>query len=205
MVGTLISVVIYTGTAWWLMKTIPHLCDTELLPPNSPWKCPMDHVFYDASVIWGLVGPQRIFGNLGVYPKINWFFLGGAISPLLVWLAAKAFPKQRWISLINMPVLLGSTAMMPPASAVNYTSWLITAFVFGFVIFRYRQRWWQRYNYVLSGGLDAGTAFSTLLLFIALQSREIGVSWWGNNLDGCPLASCPTAKGISVDGCPVVQ
>ncbi|CAA2986875.1 oligopeptide transporter 6 [Olea europaea subsp. europaea] len=204
-VGTLISVVIYTGTAWWLMKTIPHLCDTELLPPNSPWKCPMDHVFYDASVIWGLVGPQRIFGNLGVYPKINWFFLGGAISPLLVWLAAKAFPKQRWISLINMPVLLGSTAMMPPASAVNYTSWLITAFVFGFVIFRYRQRWWQRYNYVLSGGLDAGTAFSTLLLFIALQSREIGVSWWGNNLDGCPLASCPTAKGISVDGCPVVQ
>ncbi|KAH6797702.1 oligopeptide transporter 7 [Perilla frutescens var. hirtella] len=29
------------------------------------------------------------------------------------------------------------------------------------------------------------------------------VDWWGNGVDGCPLASCPTAKGIFVDGCPV--
>ncbi|KAL2542297.1 Oligopeptide transporter 6 [Abeliophyllum distichum] len=204
-VGTIISVLIYTVTAWWLMETIPHLCDTSLLPSNSPWKCPMDHVFYDASVIWGLVGPQRIFGNLGVYPNVNWFFLGGAIAPLLVWLAAKVFPKHKWISLIHMPVLLGSTSMMPPASAVNYTSWIIAAFVFGFVLYRYQQRWWQRYNYVLSGGLDAGTAFVTILIFITLQSKDIGIDWWGNNLDGCPLAACPTAKGISADGCPVVQ
>ncbi|GFP88785.1 oligopeptide transporter 6 [Phtheirospermum japonicum] len=203
LVGTVISVIIYTITAWWLMGSIHNLCDTSLLPPGSPWTCPMDHVFYDASVIWGLVGPQRIFGNLGVYPAVNWFFLGGAIAPLLVWLATKLFPGQKWISLIHMPVLLGATSMMPPASAVNYTSWLLVAFVFGFVVFRYRPDWWQRYNYVLSGGLDAGTAFMTVLIFFGLQSREIGVDWWGNNLDGCPLAKCPTAKGIVVDGCPV--
>ncbi|CAH9123430.1 unnamed protein product [Cuscuta epithymum] len=201
MVGTFVSVVIYTLTAWWLMDTIPNLCNTDLLPTNSPWKCPMDHVFYDASVIWGLVGPQRIFGNLGVYPNINWFFLGGAIAPILVWLAIKAWPNQKWIRYINIPVLLGSTAMMPPASAVNYTSWIIVGFVFGFVIYRYKPRWWERYNYVLSGGLDAGTAFMTILIFFALQSRGVNINWWGNNVDGCPLASCPTAKGISVDGC----
>ncbi|KAL3653674.1 oligopeptide transporter 6 [Castilleja foliolosa] len=203
LVGTVISVIVYTLTAWWLMGSIENLCDTSLLSPTSPWTCPMDHVFYDASVIWGLVGPQRIFGNLGIYPGVNWFFLGGAIAPLLVWLATKLFPKQKWISLIHMPVLLGATSMMPPASAVNYTSWLLVAFIFGFVVFRYRPDWWQRYNYVLSGGLDAGTAFMTVLIFFSLQSREIGVDWWGNNLDGCPLVKCPTAKGIVVDGCPV--
>ncbi|KAG8381107.1 hypothetical protein BUALT_Bualt06G0088000 [Buddleja alternifolia] len=205
LLGTIISVFVYTGTAWWLMETIPHLCDTSLLPENSQWTCPSDNVFYDASVIWGLVGPQRIFGNLGIYPAVNWFFLMGAVAPVLVWLAVKAFPEKKWIRFINMPVLLGSTAVMPPASAVNYTSWFVVAFIFGFVLFRYRPNWWQRHNYILSGGLDAGTAFFSVLIFLVLQSNGVAVDWWGNNVDGCPLASCPTAKGISAKGCPIVN
>lgn len=185
------------------MGSIPNLCDTSLLPPNSQWTCPSDHVFYDASVIWGLVGPRRIFGQLGQYSMLNWFFLGGAIAPLLVWLAHKAFPKQKWVGLIHMPVLIGATAGMPPATAVNYTSWFVVAFVFGFVIFRYRTKWWERHNYILSGGLDAGTAFLSVLVFIGLQMQNIEVDWWGATPDRCSLAACPTAKGISKEGCPV--
>ncbi|GMY07576.1 oligopeptide transporter 6-like [Fagus crenata] len=200
-VGTLIAVIVYTVTAWWLMESIPHLCDTSMLPEGSPWTCPMDHVFFDASVIWGLVGPRRIFGDLGEYGNVNLFFVGGAIAPLIVWFAHKAFPKQNWIRLIHMPVLVGATAMMPPASAVSFTSWIIVGFLSGYVVFRYKPEMWKRYNYVLSGGLDAGTAFMTVLLFLALGSTQI--QWWGNDVEGCPLASCPTAKGVVVDGCPV--
>ncbi|XP_022773786.1 oligopeptide transporter 6 [Durio zibethinus] len=202
-VGTLVAVFVYTVTAWWLMEEIPHLCDTSLLPPDSPWTCPMDRVFFDASVIWGLVGPLRIFGVEGEYGNVNWFFLGGAVAPFLVWLAHKAFPNKEWIRLIHMPVLIGATSMMPPASAVNFTSWLIVGFLSGFVVFKYRPEWWKRYNYVLSGGLDAGTAFMTVLLFLTLQSKNIDLQWWGNNGEGCPLAACPTAKGVMADGCPV--
>ncbi|XP_021283649.1 oligopeptide transporter 6-like isoform X2 [Herrania umbratica] len=202
-VGTLVAVVVYTITAWWLMEEIPHLCDTSLLPPDSPWTCPMDHVFFDASVIWGLVGPRRIFGVEGEYSNVNWFFLAGAVAPVLVWLAHKAFPNREWIRLIHMPVLIGATSMMPPASAVNFSSWLIVGFLSGFVVFKYRPQWWKRYNYVLSGGLDAGTAFMTVLLFITLQSKDIDLQWWGNKGEGCPLAACPTAKGVMADGCPV--
>ncbi|XP_060206369.1 oligopeptide transporter 7-like [Lycium barbarum] len=200
--GTFIAIIVYTITAWWLMDTVPNLCDISVLPDNSPWQCPQDRVFYDASVIWGLIGPKRIFGPRGVYVNINWFFLGGAIAPILVWFAHKIFPKQKWIRLIHMPVLLGATAMMPPASSVNYTSWLILAFLSGYVVYRRWPHLWQRYNYVLSGGLDAGTAFIAVLLFIALQSKDISVDWWGNNVDGCPLAACPTAKGVIAKGCP---
>lgn len=204
-VGTLVAVVVYTGTAWWLMEEIPHLCDTAVLPSDSQWTCPMDRVFFDASVIWGLVGPRRMFGDLGEYSSVNWFFLVGAIAPLLVWLATKAFPAQTWISKIHIPVLVGATAMMPPATAVNFTSWLIVAFVFGHFIFKYRREWWKKYNYVLSGGLDAGSAFMTILLFLALGRKGIEVQWWGNSgdRDTCPLASCPTAKGVVIKGCPV--
>ncbi|CAK7324230.1 unnamed protein product [Dovyalis caffra] len=170
-VGTLVSVFVYQGTAWWMMDAIPNLCGED----NGQWKCPQDNVFFKASVIWGLVGPRRIFGNLGEYGKVNWFFMGGAVAPLIVWLFHKAFPSKKWISLIHMPVLLGATAMMPPASAVNFTSWIIVGFLSGFVLFRYRTEWWRRYNYVLSGGLDAGTAFMTLLIFFL---SDTGMSAW---------------------------
>ncbi|KAL4339909.1 hypothetical protein GQ457_08G035270 [Hibiscus cannabinus] len=200
-VGTLIACFVYLGTAWWMMENIPDICDTTA--SNSVWTCPSDTVFYDASVIWGLIAPRRIFGDLGIYEAVNWFFLAGAIAPVLVWLASKAFPRQEWIKLINMPVLIGATGMMPPATAVNYTTWIIVGFLSGFVVYRYRPDLWQRYNYVLSGALDAGLAFMGVLLYLCLGLENITLDWWGNDLDGCPLASCPTADGIKVEGCPL--
>ncbi|ESW17942.1 hypothetical protein PHAVU_006G000100 [Phaseolus vulgaris] len=198
-VGTLIASLVYLLTAWWLMETIPDICKDS----SSVWTCPSDTVFYDASVIWGLIGPRRIFGDLGTYENVNWFFLGGAIAPLLVWLVARSFPQQEWIRLINMPVLIGATGMMPPATAVNYTSWIIVGFLSGFVVFRYKPEWWKRHNYVLSGALDAGLAFMAVLLYLCLGLEDISMSWWGNELDACPLAHCPTAKGVHIPGCPV--
>ncbi|KAF5194202.1 Oligopeptide transporter [Thalictrum thalictroides] len=204
-VGTLIAALVHLGTAWWLMDTVTDICNTALLPTGDPWTCPGDHVFYDASVIWGLIGPRRIFGDLGLYSAINWFFLAGAIAPLIVWLAHKAFPGKEWIGLINMPVLLGAIVNMPPATAVNYTSWIIVAFISGFVVFRYQRNWWKRHNYVLSGSLDAGLAFMGVLLYFCLGMHHIRLKWWGSDhLDGCPLASCPTTNEIRVDGCPVL-
>ncbi|KAK1303624.1 Oligopeptide transporter 7 [Acorus calamus] len=202
-VGTVIAALVDLGTAWWLMDTIPNICNRALLPENSPWTCPSDHVFYDGSVVWGLIGPRRIFGDLGTYTAINWFFLFGAIAPLLVWMAHKAFPNQHWISLVHMPILLGATANIPPATAVNYTSWIICGFLSGFVVYRYRHNWWQRHNYVLSAALDSGLAFMGVMLYVFLELENVSLKWWGNNLDGCRLATCPTAKDIVVEGCPV--
>ncbi|OVA15236.1 Oligopeptide transporter [Macleaya cordata] len=202
-IGTIIAGTINIAVAWWLLTSIEHICHEELLPENSPWTCPGDLVFFDASVIWGLVGPMRIFGPLGNYPALNWFFLGGALGPVLVWLLHKAFPKQSWIPLINLPVLLGATASMPPAKTVNYNSWILVGTIFNFFVFRYRKKWWQRYNYVLSAALDAGVAFMGVLLYFSLTMEEKSLDWWGTRGQHCPLATCPTAKGVIVDGCPV--
>ncbi|KAL8034730.1 hypothetical protein ABFX02_12G048300 [Erythranthe guttata] len=202
-VGTLISSLVHLGTAWWLMDTVPNICDRSVLPSGSPWTCPGDHVFYDASVIWGLIGPERIFGDLGYYSAINWSFLLGAVAPVLVWLAHKAFPNQQWIRLITVPVLLVSIINMPPATTVNYNSWIIIGFLSGYVAYRYYRDWWSRHNYVLSGALDAGLAFMGVLLYLCLDMAHVSLEWWGSVSDGCPLATCPTAKGIVVKGCPI--
>ncbi|KAJ3680673.1 hypothetical protein LUZ60_016951 [Juncus effusus] len=201
-VGTIVAGTINLGVAWWLLDSIENICGDNL-PADSPWTCPGDRVFFDASVIWGLVGPRRIFGPLGQYSALNWFFLGGAIGPVLVWLLHRAFPAQSWIPLINLPVLIGATASMPPATALNYNMWVAVGTVFNFFVFRYRKKWWERYNYILSAALDAGVAFMGVLIYFTLSMENKEVDWWGTQGEHCPLAACPTAKGVVVDGCPV--
>ncbi|KAK9134007.1 hypothetical protein Scep_013535 [Stephania cephalantha] len=205
LVGTVISSVVYFGTAWWLLTTVEHICHPSLLPEGSPWTCPGDDIFYNASIIWGVVGPLRMFGRLGLYVKMNYFFLIGALAPVPVWALSHMFPKQKWISLINMPVLFGSSGAMLQAGAVTYWCWGVLGIIFNFYVYRKFRGWWARHNYVLSAALDAGVAFSAILVYATLQLHDInGIKWWGLELDDhCPLAHCPTAPGVVVDGCPV--
>ncbi|XP_051133931.1 oligopeptide transporter 4-like [Andrographis paniculata] len=201
--GTIIAGTVNISVAWWLLNSIANICHDDVLPADSPWTCPGDRVFFDASVIWGLVGPRRIFGSEGNYSSMNWFFLGGAVGPIVVWLFHKAFPKHTWIPLINLPVLFGATGAMPPATPLNYNAWILTGTIFNFFVFRYRKRWWQRYNYILSAALDAGVAFMAVALYFSLSMENRSVDWWGTQGEHCKFATCPTAKGIRVDDCPV--
>ncbi|KAK9152369.1 hypothetical protein Syun_010678 [Stephania yunnanensis] len=205
LVGTILSSSVYFGTAWWLLTTVKHICHPKLLPEGSPWTCPGDDIFYNASIIWGVVGPLRMFGSLGLYAKMNYFFLIGALAPVPVWVLSRMFPKQKWISLINMPVILSATSVMPQAGAVNFWCWGVVGIFFNFYVYRKFRSWWARHNYVLSAALDAGVAFCAILAYVGLQMHDkLGIQWWGLELDDhCPLASCPTAPGVLADGCPV--
>ncbi|KAJ4962621.1 hypothetical protein NE237_022560 [Protea cynaroides] len=149
--GTMIAGTINIGVAWWLLGSINNICNVDLLPPNSPWTCPNDRVFFDASVIWGLVEPKRIFGVDGNYGALTWFFLA---------------------------VILGATAYMPPATPLNYNVWIFVGTIFNFFVFRYRKQWWQRYNHVLSVGLDAGVAFMVVLIYYTLTMENKSITWW---------------------------
>ncbi|MCO5596992.1 hypothetical protein L7F22_051064 [Adiantum nelumboides] len=202
-IGTIVAGTVNMGVAWYLLTSIHNICNSDALPESSPWTCPGDTVFFDASVIWGLVGPRKIFGDQGLYPVLNWFFLGGATASVTVWLCHKAFPKIWWIPYINMPVLLGAIANMPPATSVNYLSWIIVGTVFNYFVFKYYKGWWKKYNYVLSAAMDAGVAFMAVAVYFSLQLPEAEMRWWGTDGDHCPLATCPTAPGIIKEGCPV--
>ncbi|KAG6619743.1 oligopeptide transporter 1-like [Carya illinoinensis] len=203
--GTLVASSVYCGTSWWLITSVEHICDPSKLPEGSPWTCPGDDVFYNASIIWGVVGPLRMFGPLGLYSKMNYLFLIGILAPVPVWVFSRLFPEQKWICFINMPIIIGGAGGMPPAKAVNYICWGAVGIFFNFFVYRRFKGWWARHNYILSAGLDAGVAFMAILCYFTLQVRDInGMRWWGLDLDDhCPLASCPTAPGIEVEGCPV--
>ena len=204
LVGTLVASSTYFATAWWLLSSIKDICDPLLLPEGSPWTCPGDDVFYHASIIWGVIGPLRMFTKYGIYKEMNWFFLLGFLAPIPGWFLSRKYPNIKWLRLINMPIIIGATSGMPPTKAVNYWAWGAVGIFFNFYIYRKFKAWWARHTYVLSAALDAGVAFLGIMLFFTLQSKNvIGPEWWGLDMDHCPLASCPTAPGIVKKGCPV--
>lgn len=147
---------------------------------------------------------MRMF-NRGVYPELNWFFLFGMLAPIPAYLLTCKYPEKKWIRLINVPLILGATMSMPPARSVNYLMWGAAGIFFNIYIYRKYKQWWARHAYILAAALNAGIAFMGVLLYFALQSKDIsGPAWWGLSADDhCPLATCPTAPGIEVEGCPV--
>ncbi|XP_010536754.1 PREDICTED: oligopeptide transporter 5-like [Tarenaya hassleriana] len=204
-VATIIASTFSFGTTWWLITSVENICDTDLLPESSPWTCPNHTVFYNASIIWGVIGPGRMFTKKGVYPELNWFFLIGLLAPVPGWYLSRKFPEKKWIKHIHMPLIFAATSPVPVARAVHYWSWFIVGVIFNYYIFKRFKEWWARNTYILSASLDAGTAFMAVVIFFALQNNNINMpDWWGNEADDhCPLARCPTAKGIVTKGCPV--
>lgn len=205
--GTIVACTTQFITAWWLINSVENICQPSKLPKGSPWTCPADTLPYDASIICGVIGPLCIFGQFGNYKSLNYFFLFGILSPLLVWVLARMFPNKKSITKISMPVILAAAAAMPPIKAVNYICWLIVATVFSVVVYKRHRAWWARHNNILAGSLDSGSAFMTIIIYFTLHINDIkGINWWGAKSDDrCPLAHCPTAAGINVEGCPVFR
>ena len=54
---------------------------------------------------------------------------------------------------------------MPPATASNYNAWVVVGTIINYFVYQYRKEWWQRYNYVFLGALDAGLTFMGVLLY----------------------------------------
>ncbi|KAF9435350.1 hypothetical protein BGZ76_006458 [Entomortierella beljakovae] len=183
LLSTLIAGLVNLATATWLVDTRPNICT----PQGYPFTCRNTKTFYSASVIWGAIGPARVFGNKdgALYSKVLYGFLVGAILPVPFWLATKKWPHITWLKYVHWPVLLAATSNMPPALPYFYANGLFVGFIFAFYLRRYHYDWWARYNYLTSAALDSGLAISGLLIFFCIQTWEGHFPyWWGNPEDG---------------------
>lgn len=172
--GSLVQV----GVLRWAYTGIDNLCD----PANTAhYTCPNGRVFFNASIIWGVIGPSRQFSHGQIYYGLLFFFLVGAILPVLSWLVLRKRPNSiiRWI---NWPVFFSATGYIPPATPYNYGAYSMVGLFFGWFLKRRYFHWWSKYNYSLSAGLDIGLAWSSLIIFLGLSLTKSSISWWGNNV-----------------------
>lgn len=117
-----------------------------------------------------------------IYAGLLLFFILGAVVPVIIYFAAKKWPKSP-IKFLIAPVIFGGAGLIPPASPLNYLSWGIVGFVFQYLIRNRYFAWWSRLNFLTSSGLDLGLALSTLVIFFAFTLNNIDPpSWWGNDV-----------------------
>ncbi|TWU72259.1 hypothetical protein ED733_001737 [Metarhizium rileyi] len=144
--------------------------------------CPNALTFYNASVIWGVIGPKRVFGVGGIFAWINWFWLIGFLCPLIQYLVARRYPRS-FARYIIWPAIFSACGLVPPATLYYMLPWVVVGVIFNGWIRRRYFGWWSQYNYVLSGALDIGSRLCVVLVALALGlSNRDFPQWWGNTV-----------------------
>ena len=112
-----------------------------------------------------------------------YFFLIGALLPIPFYFLARRYPTSIW-RYVNIPVCFAGLVQLPPATGINFSAWAAVGFLFQWFVRRNHFRWWLRFNYILSAGLDIGVSVGAILVFFALQYPRGGVTlnWWGNTV-----------------------
>lgn len=130
--------------------------------PSGQWDGRKVHIFFSASVIWGLIGPAEFFG--GKYRVLYMGFAIGAVLPVIPWLLYKKYGKK-WLPQIAFPIILHAAAL-PPAVPTNI---IMTGFFFSWLSQKHLREkhpvWFEKFNYVLSAALDAGSSINALAIF----------------------------------------
>lgn len=190
MVAGVWSSLVQIATMNWALGAIKQVCQSD--QPNR-YTCPNGRVFFNASVIWGVIGPQRMFSIGQIYSPLMFFWIAGLILPIVIYFAARSFPKSP-IRYLNAPLIFSGAGLIPPATPLNYLSWGIVGFVFNKWIRDRWRGWWMQYNYVLSAGLDVGLALCTILIFLTLNltSTEFP-EWWGTRIAANTMDALDTA------------
>ncbi|KAH8881835.1 Tetrapeptide transporter, OPT1/isp4 [Thozetella sp. PMI_491] len=160
----------------FLVGNIPNFCSED---QAQGFTCPAATTFYNASVIWGVVGPKRMFGPGALFSWINWFWLVGAGCTVIHWLIARRYPRSI-ARYIYFPAIFSIGGMIPPATLWNLSNWLLVGAFFNIWVMRRYKGWWSRYTYVMAGALDVGNALCLVLFALGLGlSGSSFPEWWG--------------------------
>ncbi|KAG0005143.1 hypothetical protein BGZ80_010275 [Entomortierella chlamydospora] len=153
--------------------------------PNGLWTGVSTQIYWGSALIYGALGPRRMFSSDGPYGFVFWGFLIGFILPVIQWGLSKKYPSVQWEKFNVTVITIGMSAYV--GGYVNGVLFsVICVFIFGFYLFRYRKAWWTKYTFILAVALDTGAAFTGLILFLFFSggiSPSIQVaapSWWAN-------------------------
>ncbi len=136
LVATVVSVFVVVGVQNWMFSHIPDLCSPD---QSARFVCPSATTFATAAVVFGGIGPARLFNSGAIYNPILYFLLIGALLPIPFYYLARRYPASRW-RYVNVPVMLAGINQLPPATGVNYSSWFATGAVFQYYMRRFHFR-----------------------------------------------------------------
>lgn len=93
---------------------------------------------------------------------------------------ALIFRPISWLKHVHPSLLINGMMLWAPYNMSYLTGALYVSFAFMWYLKRYKTAWWEKYNYILAAGLNGGLAFSGVIIFFAVQWKEVDLNWWGN-------------------------
>ena len=179
-IATILGALTQTGVVLWMLGHVDDICDQE---QANGFSGPTGRTVWSSSVIWGLVGPARLYSVGAIYSGLLHFFWIGLIAPPITYFIWKRTGSD-FVYKINWPLIFTGTYNVPPATGINYSSWYIVNFIFNKVIYKRFYGWWTKYNYVLAAALDTGLALSGIVIFFAVTygPNVQFPQWWGNTV-----------------------
>ncbi|QKD50761.1 OPT oligopeptide transporter protein-domain-containing protein [Fusarium oxysporum Fo47] len=176
--ATLLAGFVALGVNHWLLRNVEDVCQAH---QKDRFTCPRTHTFFMSSVIWGVVGPRRLFGTQGPYRAITYTIPIGVIFPIAVYLLSKRWPNAFWRN-VNAPVLFSGPMAWAPYNWSYVQGSVVLAFVFNKVIKRRYAAWWKKYAYVLTSSMSAAIGISGAVMYFAVQHTGVKLDWWGNRV-----------------------
>ncbi|RKO87969.1 OPT oligopeptide transporter protein-domain-containing protein, partial [Blyttiomyces helicus] len=186
--ATIVGAIINYNVLDVLIRNVPDIwlaCHGSALPIRPAWDSNKPLIFYTASLIWGAVGPARMFGPGSLYYPLLYFFLIGAVVPVPVWLLHRRYPKFGW-EYLHFPILfLNFGSGTPSGYAQSYIQVPILSYLSQYYAKRYRRNWYDKYNYTVSAALDSGTIVTAIALYLVFSLVNIfrlplifALFWW---------------------------
>ncbi|OAA62839.1 oligopeptide transporter protein [Niveomyces insectorum RCEF 264] len=200
--SAVITALIAYGVVQFADTSIDGICTPDQV---SDFNCANgSQVYYSASVIWGAIGPKRIFSQ--IYPAMKYCFLLGFLLALVWWTVKRFGPKARaalqrvlpnavfaplnallfvplsWLKHVHPSLIFNGFLYWAPLNLTYFTGGLYVSVAFMYYLRRYKMAWWEKYNYVLSAALTGGVAFSGIIIFFAVQYHPKSIDWWGVNV-----------------------
>ncbi|KAM9888535.1 hypothetical protein OXX69_013036, partial [Metschnikowia pulcherrima] len=115
-------------------------------------------------------------------PNFEVVFLAWVFACPSPFLVKKYFKKYETVKYFEPVLIIGGFLIYAPYNLSYRTPGLIASFFFMHVIRNRYINWFKKYNFLLSGALTAGVAFSSIIIFFAVQYHEKDIDWWGNNV-----------------------
>ncbi|OOF98977.1 hypothetical protein ASPCADRAFT_127562 [Aspergillus carbonarius ITEM 5010] len=199
LVATIVGAFVSLGVNVWALDNINDVCS---LDQPQKFTCAGARDFYTSSVIWGAIGPRRLFGTGQIYNPLLYGFLLGALLPIPFYFFTKWWPRSGW-RYVYIPLAFYGAADLAPYNVTYAWTPMVVGFIFNFWIKRRWQAWWEKYAYVFTSAMSCGVAISAIVIFFAVEYHAVNVNWWGNEVsyvgcdnDACPLLNIPEGGKI---------
>ncbi|KAI8608535.1 peptide transporter MTD1 [Chytriomyces sp. MP71] len=157
-----------------------------LLDPNGDnnWSGQNIIGFNTKAITFGTLAP-KILAAGGTYAWLSYAFILGAFLPVPFWLAHRFAPKAGF-NMVNTAILSWYFCIFTVGVNSGWVTRNILGFTFQFYLRKYRPAWFNKYNYILAAGLNAGTQLAVFVMSFALQGAggvTVNPPFWALNPD----------------------